>query len=93
MSPSVREPSTASTTPQGALSAACSTRESARHGLHCTVQSTSGSIANLAALAKGEVQLALMQSDVLYHAVHGTGLRGPGPDDQLRSLLRLTGVP
>ena len=27
--------------------------ESARHGLHCTVQSTSGSIANLAALAKG----------------------------------------
>lgn len=64
--------------------------ESARHGLHCTVQSTSGSIANLAALAKGEVQLALMQSDVLYHAVHGTGpFAGQAPDDQLRSLLRL----
>ena len=64
--------------------------ESARHGLHCTVQSTSGSIANLAALAKGEVQLALMQSDVLYHAVHGSGpFAGQAPDDQLRSLLRL----
>ena len=64
--------------------------ESARHGLHCTVQSTSGSIANLVALAKGEVQLALMQSDVLYHAVHGSGpFAGQAPDDQLRSLLRL----
>ena len=53
--------------------------ESARHGLHCTVQSTSGSIANLAALAKGRYSSPWMQSDVLYHAVHGSGLRGPGP--------------
>jgi TRAP-type uncharacterized transport system substrate-binding protein len=42
------------------------------------------------ALAKGEVQLALMQSDVLYHAVaRQVAFAGQAPDDQLRSLLRL----
>ncbi len=64
--------------------------ESDQHGVHCTVQSTSGSLANLADLAKGEVQLALVQSDVLYHAAHGSGpFTGQAPDDQLRSLFRL----
>ncbi|MFM4847311.1 TAXI family TRAP transporter solute-binding subunit [Aeromonas rivipollensis] len=64
--------------------------DSSNHGLHCTVQSTSGSIANLAALAKGDIQLALVQSDVLYHAAHGSGpFAGQTPKDQLRSLLRL----
>lgn len=64
--------------------------DSSNHGLHCTVQSTSGSIANLAALAKGDIQLALVQSDVLYHAAHGSGpFAGQTPNDQLRSLLRL----
>ena len=63
---------------------------SGQHGVHCTVQSTSGSLANLADLAKGEVQLALVQSDVLYHAVHGTGpFAGQAPDETLRSLFRL----
>ncbi|WP_425934474.1 TAXI family TRAP transporter solute-binding subunit [Aeromonas rivipollensis] len=64
--------------------------DSSNHGLHCTVQSTSGSITNLAALAKGDTQLALVQSDVLYHAAHGSGpFAGQTPNDQLRSLLRL----
>lgn len=64
--------------------------DSATHGVHCSVQSTSGSLANLAALAKGEVQLALVQSDVLYHAVHSTGpFAGKAPDETLRSLFRL----
>lgn len=64
--------------------------DSSNHGLHCTVQSTSGSIANLAALAKGDIQLALVQSDVLYHAAQGSGpFAGQTPNDQLRSLLRL----
>lgn len=64
--------------------------ENARHGLHCTVQSTSGSLANLTDLAKGDIQLALVQSDVLYHAAHGSGpFAGQAPNDQLRSLYRL----
>lgn len=64
--------------------------ENSQHGLHCTVQSTSGSLANLVALAKREVQLALIQSDVLFHAARGTGpFVGQAPDESLRSLFRL----
>ncbi|HDX8402904.1 TPA: TAXI family TRAP transporter solute-binding subunit [Aeromonas dhakensis] len=64
--------------------------ESGSHGLHCSVQSTSGSLANLKALAQGNIQLALVQSDVLHHAAHGTGpFQGQPPADQLRSLYRL----
>ncbi|MBS4695386.1 TAXI family TRAP transporter solute-binding subunit [Aeromonas allosaccharophila] len=62
----------------------------ALHGDSCTVQSTRGSMANLKALGKGEVQLALVQSDVLHHALHGTGpFSGQGANHQLRSLFRL----
>ncbi|WP_270694078.1 MULTISPECIES: TAXI family TRAP transporter solute-binding subunit [Aeromonas] len=62
----------------------------ALHGDSCTVQSTRGSMANLKALGKGEVQLALVQSDVLHHALHGTGpFSGQGANHELRSLFRL----
>ncbi|MFB2863990.1 TAXI family TRAP transporter solute-binding subunit [Aeromonas sp. MdU4] len=62
----------------------------ALHGDSCTVQSTRGSMANLKALNKGEVQLALVQSDVLHHTLHGTGpFSGQGANHQLRSLFRL----
>ncbi|WP_378004575.1 TAXI family TRAP transporter solute-binding subunit [Aeromonas jandaei] len=62
----------------------------ALHGDSCTVQSTRGSLANLKALNKGEVQLALVQSDVLHHALHGTGpFSGQGANHKLRSLFRL----
>ncbi len=64
--------------------------ETASHGLHCSVQSTSGSLANLKALHQGKVQLALVQSDVVHHAAHSTGpFMGQAPDEQLRSLYRL----
>lgn len=60
------------------------------HGDSCTVQSTRGSMANLKALDKGDVQLALVQSDVLHHALHGTGpFSGQGANNELRSLFRL----
>lgn len=62
----------------------------ALNGDSCTVQSTRGSMANLKALGKGEVQLALVQSDILHHALHGTGpFSGQGANHQLRSLFRL----
>ncbi|OCQ43306.1 immunogenic protein [Aeromonas veronii] len=62
----------------------------ALHGDNCTVQSTRGSMANLKALDKGDVQLALVQSDVLHHALHGTGpFSGQGANHELRSLFRL----
>ena len=62
----------------------------ALHGDSCTVQSTRGSMANLKALGKGDVQLALVQSDLLHHALHGTGpFSGQGANNELRSLFRL----
>lgn len=62
----------------------------ALHGDSCTVQSTRGSMANLKALDKGDVQLALVQSDVLHHALNGTGpFSGQGANNELRSLFRL----
>ncbi|WOE67634.1 TAXI family TRAP transporter solute-binding subunit [Aeromonas allosaccharophila] len=62
----------------------------ALHGDSCTVQSTRGSMANLKALDEGDVQLALVQSDVLHHALHGTGpFSGQGTNNELRSLFRL----
>ncbi|MFM5469792.1 TAXI family TRAP transporter solute-binding subunit [Aeromonas veronii] len=62
----------------------------ALHGDSCSVQSTRGSMANLKALDKGDVQLALVQSDVLHHALHGTGpFSGQGANNELRSLFRL----
>jgi len=60
------------------------------HGDSCSVQSTHGSMANLKALGKGDVQLALVQSDVLHHALHGSGpFSGQGANNELRSLFRL----
>ncbi len=62
----------------------------ALHGDSCTVQSTRGSMANLKALDKGDVRLALVQSDVLHHALHGSGpFSGQGANNELRSLFRL----
>lgn len=64
--------------------------DNANHGLHCAVQSTSGSLANLKELGQGKIQLALVQSDVVHHAAHGTGpFVGQPPNDRLRSLFRL----
>ncbi|MEZ6962332.1 MULTISPECIES: TAXI family TRAP transporter solute-binding subunit [unclassified Aeromonas] len=62
----------------------------ALRGDRCTVQSTHGSLANLKALEEGDVQLALVQSDILHHALHGTGpFSGQGANHKLRSLFRL----
>lgn len=43
------------------------------HGIHCYVESTEGSIANLNALREGKFDLVIAQSDWLHHAHRGTG--------------------
>ncbi|MFG0833818.1 TAXI family TRAP transporter solute-binding subunit [Aeromonas bivalvium] len=64
--------------------------QSGPDGLRCSVRSTKGSLANLQDLQEGKSQLALVQSDVLHHAVHGTGpFADQGPNRALRSLYRL----
>jgi hypothetical protein len=42
------------------------------HGIKCTAPSTGGSVANLNALATGEQDMGVVQSDWQYHAYNGT---------------------
>src|SRR5579872_2098325 len=41
------------------------------HGIRCVVESTGGSINNLEAIRKGDLELGVVQSDLLYHAYKG----------------------
>jgi TRAP transporter TAXI family solute receptor len=41
------------------------------HGIKCTAPSTGGSVANLNAIANGEQDMGVAQSDVQYHAYTG----------------------
>ncbi|HVI49937.1 MAG TPA: TAXI family TRAP transporter solute-binding subunit [Candidatus Sulfotelmatobacter sp.] len=69
-------------------------RDRAQHGVHCLVEATSGSAANLAALRSGDLQLALVQSHTLADAIAGKGaFAKDGPNADLRSLLSLHGEP
>src|ERR1700675_597883 len=44
------------------------------HGIRCTVESTGGSIDNLEAVHKGDLELGVVQSDLLYDAYNGSGI-------------------
>lgn len=69
-------------------------RARAQHGIHCLVEPTSGSGANLTGLRSGDLQLALIQSHNLADAVAGKGaFAKDGPNGDLRSLLSLHGEP
>lgn len=60
-------------------------RERKTHGIRCSVESTGGSIYNLNALASGELEFGVAQSDMQYHAYEGSSKfseRGANP--QLR---------
>ena len=66
-------------------------RDGPRHGLHCLVEPSGGSSANLGALQTGGQQLAIVQSRVLAQAVAGTGPFVKTPMPNLRSLMSLHG--
>lgn len=60
------------------------------HGIRCSVESTGGSVANLNAIRKGEVDFAIAQSDWQYHAYNGTGFFGDQPPfKNLRAVFSL----
>jgi TRAP transporter TAXI family solute receptor len=63
-------------------------------GLRCTVESTGGSINNLEAIRKGEFDLGVVQSDLLYNAYNGTEIFSDvGADKKLRVLFALHAEP
>ena len=62
----------------------------AEHGVRCTVESTGGSQANIAALRQGDVHLGVAQSDWHFHAYNGTSaFANAGKFDGLRSVFSL----
>lgn len=65
-------------------------KERNRHGIRCAVESTQGSTYNLSALRRGELDLAIVQPDWLYHAAMGSSIFAPqGANKGLRTLLNL----
>lgn len=63
-------------------------RESENHGYRCTAQATGGSISNLNAIAKGEMDFGTVQSDWQFHALHGTSaFADSGPNKDLRAVF------
>lgn len=64
------------------------------HGIRCTVESTGGSINNLEAIHKSELELGVIQSDLLYSAYNGTEVFSDvGSDKSLRGIFALHSEP
>ncbi|MCX5592258.1 TAXI family TRAP transporter solute-binding subunit [Alcaligenes endophyticus] len=65
-------------------------KDSARHGVACTVEPTGGSVFNVAALRSKEFNFGIVQSDVAYNAYHGQAqFKDIGAFTQLRSVFSL----
>jgi len=64
------------------------------HGIRCTVESTGGSINNLEAMRKGDLDLGIVQSDLLYQAYNGSEIFSDvGADKNLRVVFSLHAEP
>jgi len=58
------------------------------HHIRCSVESTGGSVYNLNAIAAGELDMGVAQSDWQYHAYNGTSkFAAKGPNKNLRSVF------
>ncbi len=58
------------------------------HGIRASVESTGGSVYNLNAIASGELDMGVAQSDWQYHAYNGTDkFAEKGPNKDLRSVF------
>lgn len=61
-----------------------------KHSIHCSAVSSNGSVDNIRALELGEIDLAIVQTDVLQAAYQGTGVfKINGENSHLRELLDL----
>ena len=64
-------------------------RTRSEHHLRCIADPSEGSLANLRALAKGDLDFAVVQSNWQYQAVKGLGVFTNGPHTDLRSVFSL----
>ena len=68
-------------------------RGSADHGLKCTAPSTGGSIANINAIAAGDMDMGVAQSDWQYHAFNGSSKFEGSQVEGLRAVFSVHGEP
>ncbi len=69
-------------------------KERRAHGIRCSVESTGGSIFNLRALASGELEFGVAQSDWQYHAYEGSSkFSDQGPNRDLRAVFSIHSEP
>ena len=58
------------------------------HGIRASVESTGGSVYNINAIASGELEMGVAQSDWQYHAYNGTSkFKEKGPNKDLRAVF------
>lgn len=68
-------------------------RGTAEHNLKCTAPSTGGSIANINAIAAGDMDMGVAQSDWQYHAYNGTSKFEGNKVEKLRAVFSVHGEP
>ncbi len=59
------------------------------HGIRCSVEATAGSVYNVGAVMDGDLDLAIVQSDVQFQAYRGEGPFAGAPQRDLRALFSL----
>lgn len=67
-----------------------------KHGVRCSVESTSGSVSNITSIREGDLDMGVVQSDWQYHAVNGTGRQSfvdAGPFKDLRAVFAVHAEP
>ena len=66
-----------------------------RHGLRCSVESTGGSVYNIDTMRAGELDMAIVQSDLQYKSFKGAGddFQDNGPFEDLRAVFSLHAEP
>ncbi len=74
--------------PTGGAIARLVNKDKKEHGIRATVESTGGSVYNLNAIAAGELDMGVAQSDWQYHAYNGTDkFAEKGPNKDLRAVF------
>ncbi|MFV0361440.1 TAXI family TRAP transporter solute-binding subunit [Tropicimonas sp.] len=59
------------------------------HGIRCFVESTGGSVENIAALRSGDLDFGVVQSDLQYDALNGRGAFAGDPVADLRTVFAI----
>jgi len=62
-------------------------KQGRQHGIRCAAPSTGGSVYNIGNIKEGELDFAVAQSDLQYHAYNGTGIFKDNKFEKLRSVF------